>query len=58
MHTGHDPGVYTFAYVSPTTKSGAVILTNGEDGKKLVSGILHDLDAPQWFVDILAVMLH
>jgi CubicO group peptidase (beta-lactamase class C family) len=58
MHTGHDPGVYTFAYVSPTTKSGAVILTNGEDGKKLVPCILHDLNAPQWFVDILAVMLH
>jgi len=58
MHTGHDPGVYSFAWVSPTTQSGGVILTNGENGKKLVPDIMHDLDAPQWFVDILAVMLH
>ena len=58
MHTGHDPGVYTFAWISPTTQSGAVILTNGENGKKLVPEILHDINAPQWFVDILAVMLH
>ena len=27
MHTGRDPGVYTFTYLCPATGSGAVILT-------------------------------
>lgn len=58
MHTGRDPGLYTFAWLSPTTQSGSVILTNGEDGQKLVPGILHDLEAPQWFVETVTAMLH
>lgn len=57
MHTGHDPGVYTFAYLSPTTQSGAVMLTNGENGKKIVPDILYDLGAPRWFAYILAITL-
>lgn len=57
MHTGHDPGVYTFAYLSPTQRSGAVILTNGENGRKLIPIIMRDLDAPEAFVKILQVMM-
>lgn len=57
MHTGHDPGLYTFAYLSPTKRSGAVILTNGENGKKLIPVIMRDLDAPQAFVKTLQVMM-
>jgi CubicO group peptidase (beta-lactamase class C family) len=57
IHTGHDPGLYTFAYVSPNRQSGAVILTNGENGKKLVPAILRDLDAPQAFTDVMAATM-
>jgi CubicO group peptidase (beta-lactamase class C family) len=53
MHTGHDPGVYTFAYLSPTTGDGVVILTNGENGKRIVPIILRDLNAPADFVHVL-----
>ena len=53
MHTGHDPGVYTFAYLCPTTGNGAVILTNGENGKRIVPTILQDLNAPAEFVRVL-----
>jgi CubicO group peptidase (beta-lactamase class C family) len=57
MHTGHDPGLYTFACIFPGTRSGVVIFTNGENGKKLVPTILHDLDAPASFVDVLAATM-
>ena len=53
MHTGHDPGLFTFAYVSPTARNGAVILTNGENGRKIVSTILRDLNAPAAFTEVL-----
>jgi CubicO group peptidase (beta-lactamase class C family) len=53
MHTGHDPGLFTFAYVSPTARDGAVILTNGENGRKLVLTILRDLNAPAAFTESL-----
>lgn len=35
MHTGSDDGVATFAYVSPTNRTGLVILTNGAKGGDL-----------------------
>lgn len=57
MHTGHDPGLYTFAYVCPATRSGAVILTNGENGKKIIPDILRDLDAPNAFVELMQATL-
>ena len=57
MHTGHDPGLYTFAYVLPGERSGGVILTNGENGKKLVPAILRDLDAPAKFTDVMAATM-
>jgi CubicO group peptidase (beta-lactamase class C family) len=57
MHTGHDPGLYTFAYVSPDKRSGAMILTNGENGKRLVPAILRDLDAPAPFTEVMAATM-
>lgn len=53
MHTGHDPGLYTFAYVVPATRSGAVILTNGENGKMIIPAILRDLNAPEAFATLM-----
>lgn len=53
MHTGRDPGLYTFAYISPATRSGAVILTNGENGKRIIPLILRDLNAPDAFVELM-----
>ncbi|MBK7930918.1 MAG: beta-lactamase family protein [Bryobacterales bacterium] len=53
MHTGRDPGVYTFTYLCPTTGSGAVILTNGQNGNKLVIPILRSLEAESEFIDFL-----
>ena len=56
MHTGHDPGLFTFAYVSPTARDGAVILTNGENGRKIVPTILRDLNAPAPLTEALTAV--
>jgi len=56
-HTGHDPGLYTFGYVSADTRSGIVIFTNGENGSKLVLPILRTLGRDQDFVEFLAAMI-
>ncbi len=53
MHTGHDPGVHTFAYLSPTNGTGAVILTNGEKGKSIVAPILKEIGAEPELVALL-----
>jgi CubicO group peptidase (beta-lactamase class C family) len=53
MHTGRDPGVYTFTYLCPTTGSGAVILTNGQNGNKLVIPLLRSLESESDFIDFL-----
>jgi CubicO group peptidase (beta-lactamase class C family) len=53
LHTGHDPGVYTFTYILSTTHDGAVILTNGENGRKIIPVILRDLKAPDAFVALM-----
>jgi len=53
MHTGHDPGVYTFAYLSPTNGTGAVILTNGENGKRVIAPILKEIGAEPELVALL-----
>jgi CubicO group peptidase (beta-lactamase class C family) len=36
MHTGNDAGEFSFAYWSPDTREGAVILTNGNRGAEAV----------------------
>lgn len=36
MHTGNDAGEFSFAYWSPDTREGAVILTNGNKGAEAV----------------------
>lgn len=36
MHTGNDAGEFSFAYWSPDTREGAVILTNGNRGGEAV----------------------
>ena len=53
MHTGRDPGVFTFTYLCPTTGEGAVILTNGQSGNKLVIPLLRSLGAEPGFIDFL-----
>jgi len=53
MHTGHDPGVYSFAFISPGKGFGAVILTNGENGRKIVPTILRDLNSPKQLTEML-----
>ncbi|MCU1226939.1 MAG: beta-lactamase [Edaphobacter sp.] len=56
-HTGHDPGLYTFGYVSADTQSGIVIFTNGENGSKLIAPILQALRRDLDFVKFLAAMI-
>lgn len=53
MHTGRDPGVCTFAWLCPTTGSGAVILTNAQNGNKLVIPLLRSLEVESDFIDFL-----
>jgi CubicO group peptidase (beta-lactamase class C family) len=53
MHTGRDPGVYTFTYLCPTTGAGAVLLTNGENGNKIIVPLLKALDAEPEFLEFL-----
>ena len=52
-HDGSDDGVKTFAYVSPTSGEGVVILTNGANGTKLVVPILRKLGASKDFLGYL-----
>lgn len=39
-HDGNDEGVKTFAYLSPTSGNGLVLLMNGENGMKIVLRLL------------------
>lgn len=57
-HTGHDPGLYTFGYLSADSKSGIVIFTNGERGSQLVIPILQSIGRDQEFVEFLSSMIH
>jgi CubicO group peptidase (beta-lactamase class C family) len=54
-HDGSDDGVKTFAFVSPTERTGLVILTNGDEGVKLYLPILQRLaiapDLTRYFQD-------
>ncbi len=53
MHTGKDPGVFTFAYINKTTRDGAVILTNSDHGWKAVLPILESMNTSPAFLDFL-----
>lgn len=53
MHTGKDDGVFTFAYLSKTTRDGMVILTNGDSGHKAVFPVLEKLGTNPRFLAYL-----
>jgi CubicO group peptidase (beta-lactamase class C family) len=53
MHTGRDPGLSTFAWLDKSTGDGAVILTNGEHGDKIVLPVLEQQGAPAAFLAYL-----
>lgn len=53
MHTGRDPGLFTFAWLCPTTGNGGVILTSGDKGSEVVIRALRDLAAEPEFIDFL-----
>ena len=56
LHTGRDKGVATFAYLVPSTRQGAVILTNGDGGLDLVLPVLEALGADAEFVVALRAL--
>jgi hypothetical protein len=53
MHAGRDPGVYTFTYLCPTTGSGGVILTNGQNGNKIIIRLFRYLEAEPEYINFL-----
>jgi CubicO group peptidase (beta-lactamase class C family) len=53
MHTGRDPGLFTFAWLDKSTGDGAVILTNGEHGDKAVLPLLEALGTEPAFLAYL-----
>ncbi|MEO6918433.1 MAG: serine hydrolase domain-containing protein [Collimonas sp.] len=53
MHTGKDEGVFTFAYLNRTTRDGAVILTNSDNGYKIIRPVLERLNSSQAFLRFL-----
>ena len=53
MHTGKDEGVFTFAYLNRTSHDGAVILTNSDNGYKIVLPVLERLNSSPAFLRYL-----
>jgi CubicO group peptidase (beta-lactamase class C family) len=53
MHSGRDPGLFTFAWLDKNTGDGAVILTSGEHGDRIVLPLLEQLDADPAFLAYL-----
>ncbi|WP_199902558.1 serine hydrolase [Azospirillum sp. B4] len=53
MHTGRDEGVATFAWYSPTTRRGAVFLTNSDNGFQLVLPVFETMGASAAFMAYL-----
>ncbi|MGB7192541.1 MAG: serine hydrolase domain-containing protein [Collimonas pratensis] len=53
MHTGKDEGVFTFAYLNRTSRDGAVILTNSDNGYKIVLPVLERLNSSPAFLRYL-----
>ncbi len=58
MHTGDDDGVRTFAYMDKSTREGAVILTNGENGNSLILPILERLGTPSVILNYVGSQYH
>jgi CubicO group peptidase (beta-lactamase class C family) len=56
MHTGNDRGEFTFAYWSPTTREGAVILTNSSAGAKVVIDLIDFLRFDDTFATYLKAL--
>jgi hypothetical protein len=53
MHTGKDEGVFTFAYLNRTTRDGAVIFTNSDNGYKIILPLLDRLNTSPAFLNFL-----
>ena len=53
MHTGKDEGVFTLGAFSPERRRGVVILTNGDNGARMVLPILDAIGADRDFTDFL-----
>ncbi|WP_216595015.1 serine hydrolase domain-containing protein [Collimonas arenae] len=53
MHTGKDEGVFTFAYLNRTSRDGAVILTNSDNGYKIILPVLERLNSSAAFLRFL-----
>jgi len=53
MHTGKDAGVFTFAFIDRGRKEDAVILTNGENGYKIILPTIERLDVRPEFLRFL-----
>jgi CubicO group peptidase (beta-lactamase class C family) len=58
MHTGDDEGVRTFVYIDRSTREGAVILTNGENGNALILPILERLGTPSVILNYVGSQYH
>jgi CubicO group peptidase (beta-lactamase class C family) len=53
MHTGKDPGVFTFAAYNPDTKDGTIIFTNSDNGAKAIMAVLERIGGDAVFVNYL-----
>lgn len=56
MHTGSDDGAFAFAYWSPGNKTGTVILTNGNQGYRVILPVLEQIAANQQHARLLHAM--
>lgn len=56
MHTGSDDGAFAFAYWSPDDKTGTVILTNSNQGYRVVLPVLEEIGANQEYIRLLHAM--
>ncbi|MBY0572522.1 MAG: beta-lactamase family protein [Undibacterium sp.] len=53
MHTGKDEGIFTFAYINSTTRSGIVVFTSSENGYKIILPILDQMVEDKSFITLL-----
>jgi CubicO group peptidase (beta-lactamase class C family) len=53
MHTGRDPGLWTMAYIDRSNRSGAVLLTNSDNGHEVAMQMLESLNINQDFLNFL-----
>lgn len=57
LHTGHDDGLYTVAYLDKTTGDGAAIFTNGQNGSDIAPALVAILGACPACVRFLQVQI-